>query len=357
MRNKKFTIFERRRKMRTKKAIFCAILLIISITASSSCAYYEVIDLGPGYAHAINDSNQIVGDSSGACLFDSTGGGANIYLGPGIAYSINDNGQIVGNSNDHACLFDPTGGGANTDLGTLGGGLSCARSINNSGQIVGYAHNSSAEMRACIFYGSFNIDLGTLSLGIESSAFSINNNNQIVGMSDTDACIFDISGNGYNIALRGEDLSIAYSNNDSGQIVGQVIHHHPFAYPEATLFDPTGEGNNIYLGGLREERDGVAHHINEKGQIVGSAVVASGALHACLFDLTGQGNNIDLNYFVDPSSGWILECAYCINNNGWVVGSGINPAGEVHAFLMLPEPATIGLLVLGGLVLLRKRIA
>ena len=30
---------------------------------------------------------------------------------------------------------------------------------------------------------------------------------------------------------------------------------------------------------------------------------------ATLFDPTGAGNNIDLNTLIDPATGWTLECA------------------------------------------------
>jgi len=87
--------------------------------------------------------------------------------------------------------------------------------------------------------------------------------------------------------------------------------------------------------------------INDNGQIVGACANSSASHHACLFDPTGHGNNIDLNTLIDPSSGWTLEGANCINNNGWIVGYGINPDGYEHAFLLTPEPATVLLLGLG----------
>jgi hypothetical protein len=94
---------------------------------------------------------------------------------------------------------------------------------------------------------------------------------------------------------------------------------------------------------------GIARSINDSGQIVGDY-----AYHAYLFDPTGQGNNIDLNTLIDPSSGWTLMEAYCINNNGWIVGNGINPYGVAHAYLLTPEPATIVLLGLGSLFVRRR---
>jgi probable HAF family extracellular repeat protein len=95
---------------------------------------------------------------------------------------------------------------------------------------------------------------------------------------------------------------------------------------------------------------GSARSVNDNGQIVGGAT-NNGQTNAYLFDSTGGGNNIDLNTLIDPSLGWTLTYAYDISNNGWIVGEGtLN--GQTHAFLLVvPEPATIVLLTLGGLVL------
>ena len=51
---------------------------------------------------------------------------------------------------------------------------------------------------------------------------------------------------------------------------------------------------------------------------------------------------------------WTLKVANEINNSGWIVGDGINPQGEIHAFVLVPEPGTFGLFSL-GISSLRKR--
>ena len=56
------------------------------------------------------------------------------------------------------------------------------------------------------------IDLG------EGTAYSVNNNGQIVGTSNDRPVIFDPTGGGNNIYL--DDEGIAYSVNNNGQIVG-----------------------------------------------------------------------------------------------------------------------------------------
>jgi probable HAF family extracellular repeat protein len=95
--------------------------------------------------------------------------------------------------------------------------------------------------------------------------------------------------------------------------------------------------------------------INNSGQIVGGAYNSSGNARACLFDPTGGGANIDLNTLIDPSSGWILQYANSINNNGWIVGFGTNPAGYTRAYLLIPEPATIILLGTAGIWIFTRK--
>jgi probable HAF family extracellular repeat protein len=62
----------------------------------------------------------------------------------------------------------------------------------------------------------------------------------------------------------------------------------------------------------------------------------------------------DLNALSGQASGWLLGEAAGINDNGWIVGYGRNPAGQSHAFLLrpVPEPSTAVLATAGALVLL-----
>jgi probable HAF family extracellular repeat protein len=367
--------------MKNKRLFLCAILAVVLIINNFVCAYTNVIDLGTlggsnSVAYSINNNGQVIGTAdnsagqSHTCLFDTTGGGANIYMDTlygsinGNVSSINKNGQKAGSAYDssgnyHAFLFDSTGGSNHIDLGTLGGSLSYAKFINNNGQIAGMARDDSEQWRVCLFDPTGNGNNKDLGDGL---AEGFNDNGQIVGgagfFSGSDfyqhACIFDSSGNGNNIDLGSLDgrWSDAFSINNNGQVVGQA--NNANGIDSACLFDSTGGGGNVDLGSFGGDYIySIALCNNDKGQIAGSVYDSMG-FHACLFDSTGGGANIDLNSLIDPSNSWFLNVAYGINNNGWIVGAGrIN--GQTHAFLLeVPEPTTIILLTLGGLVLRKK---
>lgn len=73
---------------------------------------------------------------------------------------------------------------------------------------------------------------------------------------------------------------------------------------------------------------------------------------------------LDLADLIDPDSGWTLSTAKAINDDGWIIGIGDNPAGETAGFLLtpiIPEPSTAAaaacLGALAGLALRRVQRA
>ena len=108
------------------------------------------------------------------------------------------------------------------------------------------------------------------------------------------------------------------------------------------------------LGGMNS----YANAINSNGETVGYSW-KTGVLGDYAF-LYNDGLMTDLNTLIDPTSGWTLESAQAINDNGWIAGYGIGPDGQTQAFLLtpVPEPATLALTVVGlaGLVRFRNRL-
>ena len=52
--------------------------------------------------------------------------------------------------------------------------------------------------------------------------------------------------------------------------------------------------------------------------------------------LYSNGAMTDLNSLIDPHSGWTLETATAINDQGQIVGWGTNAVGQTEAFLLSP---------------------
>ena len=127
----------------------------------------------------------------------------------------------------------------------------------------------------------------------------------------------------------------------------------------ATLWDGSVLTDLGTLGGAISS----AFAINDVGATVGFSRTSDNSVHATLWD--GDGIT-DLNTYLDDESmnaGWILEYAYGINDNGWIVGNAQNSiTGQTHGFLLstavVPIPATLWLFTSGMIGLIgvaRKR--
>ncbi len=330
------------------------------------------------------------------------------------AFAINGNGQVVGYSTTgqvdtngiairHAFLYS---NGKMTDLGSLGGTYSVANSINDSGIVVGYSYTSGLNNQHAFVYQNGQMTDLNGPLGTETSeARGINGQGQVVGSAtlyDKDGNLvnrgFELMGSQSQTNIPGDLEGSASAINASGQIAGTAYLNGPDSY-HAYLFDNGTTTDLMTLGGLNSaatalNRDGNvvgyseiagstrAQHaflymggqmidlktlggstssalaINNANQVVGRSDVGGGVFHAFLYE---NGAMIDLNSLIDPNSGWTLLSATGINDTGQIVGIGMNAQGQLHGYLLdprvvtVPEPASLGLLVLGGLGLLIAR--
>jgi uncharacterized membrane protein len=199
------------------------------------------------------------------------------------------------------------------------------------------------------------IGLGNLN-GQYSVGLASNNNGQIVGMTydaqqNPMATLFDVTGEGSIIDLGGGPGSEALAINDNGQIVG--ITYDSQQNSRATLFDTTGGGNNIDLGGGPGSK---ALSINDNGQIVMITYDSKRNPKVKLLDTTGGK---DKRRFKRPNKPRTrpdaTEYAYSIDNSGRSADSDINPNGYSQACLLTPVSPAILLLGLGGMMLRKKK--
>jgi len=272
-------------------------------------------------AQNINNLGQVVGFStnassvSDAFLWTSSGGMTDIdstfgfNAGTSVVYTITDAGRMVGFANggpgQQPRYFDGTSYITIPNLGGVNG--HGARGVNDSGQVAGYSLNGSGLRNAFLWTsGTGTVDLGTLG-GATSQANFINASGLIVGN-----------------ALTGTGQSHAFYDNNGASMVDMGT-----------------------LGGANSQ----ALKDNSAGYIVGNAQDAGGNGLAFLY--TG-GVMYNLNALTDSSGiGWTLQNAQGISDTGYIVGVGLDPLGQTHAFLLtpIPEPSSIFTLI-GGLTLL-----
>jgi probable HAF family extracellular repeat protein len=351
-----------------------SILFVLGLNSAHAITQYSLTDVG------------------------SFGGGAI------ISYQVNNSGQVVGEADDaggrtHAFLW--SSGGGMIDLGNLGGTYSRAEDIDNFGNIVGRADTLSGQDHSFTYApGGPMVDQYTNMGGTGGSAiiYTRTDGGKMVGSVGGTGVPKYFNGTSWStLALpTGGGYTAARGVNDAGQSVGfhGGAHGVYWASPAAAATDigTLAGGTFSYLGsidmagkatGASSNGAGFTHAItwtlaggivdsgtlggnnsfsykeNQNGDFVGDSQIAGGSSHAFLDQ---GGSMFDLNGAVDLSgSGWTLISAGGISDNGFITGYGLDPFGNVHAFLLTPapEPGSMVLLAGGlglvGLVILRRR--
>jgi len=336
-----------------------ALVVLLASANQANATAYELTILGmsgvDSAAYAINNSGQVAGmNNYRATVWNGT---TATDLGSGYVFAISNNGQMVGQSNGYATLWNGT---STTNLG-----VAYATAINNTGQVSGWssapdfgnAYYSVHTVHATIWNGTTATDLGTLG-GMSSYATAINDKGQVAGWSY-------LTGNGTtltDLGTLGGATSEANAMNNDGQVAGKSFIVGDRA-EHATLWSGTTATDLGTLGGDFSE----AKAINNVGQMAGKSLIAgNGNWHAALWN----GTTItDLNSFLDVSvvnAGWVLNEAYKINDNGWIVGNASNHLLGIssNAFLMsvaaVPEPETYTIFLAGlcliGFMARRKKL-
>ncbi len=358
-------------------------LALESLEERTLMTSYSVIGLDTlggrrDYAYALNDTPTPVGESqkqgirhfSAAC-WDTAGTKTEMGVLGGnkfsVAQGINNDGDIVGASNFsasptafHAFLGTCTNGGTTTDLGVLSGsGSSYAMGINASDVIAGYSNFSGGaadKYHATRYSGGSWADIHPPYGGDTSRAEDINNASTIVGYGNTStsgahtvAWSRTSSGSYTDLGilpdpgwgLGAPEGSEAYSINTAGVISGASYIQGGLgvkvyrAWIWESGFGLTDLGD-LGLGGKHSRALG----INDSKVVVGEANTTFGdsARNAFIWDSTNGIQN--LNDMIPGGSGWVLNQAYDINNNGYITGWGIF-MGKPKGFLLIPDPSPI----------------
>lgn len=312
---------------------------------------------------AINDRGQVAGGYKDHVFLWSSGRrrdlGALPPAGPeafafGVGYGINNRGEIAGSSGS----FGPiTMSGLEFARGfvTMSGKLQQLTDQNAS--FIPYAVNDAGQVVGLNAYQGFFCTNGKLiPIGIFSSitngtrslARSLNQHGQVVGWSTvrihpkakhsylaTHAFLWQRQGKSARMrdlgSLSGWMNSYAYGINRRGAIIGSVSDTDDDtdgierASHAAAFLWRTGKMSS--LGTLPGSKNSAAFGINDSTEIVGTS-------DARAF-LWKQSRMLDLNACLPSASGWTLEEARAINNEGQIVGSG-RLHGQEHMFLLTP---------------------
>ena len=249
---------------------------------------------GASYARGINESGQIVGLTCTPVSYQHAflySAGLMVDLGSlggtaSEATAINSSSHVVGNSGlsgdvvSHAFLMAT---GPMQDLGTLGGSWSWAYGINDSDQVVGtsYYLPGNTSSHAYIYRDGVMMDL-TPTFGCCSESRDINNAGHVVGRASFPSigahAFLYIEPDLKDLGTLGSD-STAWGMNNHDQVVGfssTASGVHAFIYDNGVMTD---------LNDLLPEDSGwvvnYATGINDKGFIVGAGTIG-GQSHAFL---------------------------------------------------------------------------
>jgi probable HAF family extracellular repeat protein len=354
------------------KSFLAALALFLPVCLKAG-TIYTITDLGVlaggsiTAASGISSNGLVVGSGDTDTAFSlpflwSAGPGLSVVdpVNSQFAFGtgVNAAGVVVGYelNNDSGAFqaFVNDGSGAE-DIPTLPGGANnYATAINDLGTLVGYSETTSAggNDEAFTYSGGLLTGLGTLPGGTTSQANAINSSGHIVGQSDSSA-----SSNPDPVLWMGSvwtDLGVpsGYQSGDATAIsnADQVAGTLDDGYGGSMAFLWTASDGMTLLGALTSGGDSQAYGVNSAGLVVGTS---DGV--AFLYSNSAM---YDLNTLLDPSStGWQLDEAMAINDQGQIVGTGLY-GDQQRAFLLtpltssdVPEPAAL-LLVGGGMLLL-----
>lgn len=333
--------------MRLSRRFVFVVGMVLTLGLPSLAQYYWVVELegiakAETFAYAINNRNQVVGKSGNKAVLWQ---GDQAQVLPGSDYghdaalAINEGGIIVGYIG-HSEIEERRWPvywqeGVMHNLQTLEQHTwkyHRPLAINTSGTVVGYFELG--DYRYGMYWSSLNAigNGGNCPTGVQHD---VNETGQVVGyewwgQNGQRAFVWSTNSGTYFLPLNSSH-SVAHAINSHGAVVGWYIK--PGGMLQAYLW----QNDQITLLGSSIGRESKALDINTHGNIVGVTRTDEGAWRPFVIR---EGFMEDLNQRIPQNSGWILESAEEINDNGRIVGYGTYQ-GKKRAFMLIPIRPTV----------------
>ncbi len=392
-----------------KTLIASAITFSIGTVAA---APYDIIDLGKieggtnSFAYGLNNTGEVVGFGNGPLITNDNGqevpefdrhaiqfmNGSIVDLGTlvngssSLALAINNNGTIIGTSSETRTVTNSDGveievtenfastfqGGMVSKLNDLADfTFTEGLSINDNEIAVGVGFidvdpddDVTAIQRGYIYNVATDTRISNVSalsdgVGRQSYPLSINNNGLVAGWAEKDvdgiiearAFWLDISQPDVlnELPTLNTIITIARDINDSGIVVGLAQNTPSRARNASFLYNINNDSELTILPYLDSRfEDSVANAINNNGQIVGQALVSAPSIGQRAAYLFENDETKNLNSLISCETGWFLDNATNINDNGEIVGYGLKTETvanetitEVRAFKLIPTGGAI----------------
>ncbi len=358
-------------------------LVVVPAIISRAATQYSVTLLGNANGSDVSNVNGVstFGAAGGAFVGDSNtlqgnfepviwqGSAASLLPVPagyyGSASSINSSGDATGYvfTND-VNVAQPAvwHNGQLNMLGTLNMPSGNAYAINDQGIVVGAANdllNPVPQSEAVMWSGGQATVLGSFPAA-QSWAPAINNRGQILVLAsspqETDTWVWTGGSLTQITSLGGRSLG-GVGINDLGHVAGTAVDAN-----DNTVGFFWKDGTTTALPNLQGDAYAFVAAINNNDQIVGEGGDGINGSHAVLWQ---NGQAFNLNDLLPANSGWYLSDATGIASDGTIVGYGsfdgeaanfeLTSSGSPSGTASVPEPATLGVLGIAGMLLLWRR--